>query len=109
MPSKGRYAAAQLLVMIETGAWERNARAANDAASRIGAAAGERLIYPVEANEVFVRVSAEESAALRAKGFQFYDWPGAAPGTIRLVTSFATNSQDVEAFIANANALAKAA
>ncbi|MBL8647930.1 MAG: low specificity L-threonine aldolase [Sphingosinicella sp.] len=97
MPSKGRYAAAQLLAMIETGAWERNARAANAAATRIAAAAGNRLIYPAEANEVFVRASPEDSAALRAQGFQFYDW---APGEIRLVTAWDTPEAHVQALTA---------
>lgn len=97
MPSKGRYAAAQLLAMIETGAWERNARAANAAATRIAAAAGDRLIYPAEANEVFVRASPEDSAALRAQGFQFYDW---APGEIRLVTAWDTPEAHVQALTA---------
>ena len=53
--------------------------------SSIAAAAGERLIYPVQANEIFVRATAEEAAALRAQGFDFYDW---GPGEIRLVTSW---------------------
>ena len=43
------------------------------------AAGADRLLYPVEANEMFVRVSAEEAAALRAQGFDFYDW-GAGRG-----------------------------
>ncbi|MBB4633826.1 threonine aldolase family protein [Sphingosinicella soli] len=97
MPSKGRYAAAQLLAMIETGAWARNARAANEAASRIGAAAGDRLLHPVQANEVFVRASPEDSAALRAKGFEFYDW---AAGEIRLVTAWDTPEAHVQALAA---------
>ena len=97
MPSKGRYAAAQLLAMIETGAWERNARAANAGAARLAAAAGDRLLYPVEANEVFLRASPEDSAALRAQGFQFYDW---APGEIRLVTAWDTPEAHVQALAA---------
>lgn len=102
MPSKGRYAAAQLLAMIETGAWERNARAANTAAARIGAAADGRLIHPVQANEVFVRASPEESAALRAQGFGFYDW---AAGEIRLVTAWDTPEAHVQALAAALAAL----
>ena len=34
----------------------------------------DRLVYPVEANELFLRVSADEAAQLRAQGFDFYDW-----------------------------------
>ena len=48
-------------------------------------AAGDRLVHPVEANEVFLRVSPEEAAALRARGFDFYDW---GVGEARLVISW---------------------
>jgi len=71
---KGRYLAAQLLAMLEGDLWLANARAANAAAAEIAAAAPERLIYPVEANEIFMRLDASERAALRGQGFDFYDW-----------------------------------
>src|SRR6476661_8546995 len=83
--SKGRFLAAQILAMLEGGLWLDNARAANAAAKRLAQAAPQRLAYLVEANEVFLRVSAEEGARLRALGFDFYDW---SPGEIRLVTSW---------------------
>ena len=83
--SKGRMLAAQILAMLEDGLWLENARAANAAAQTLAEAAPARLVYPVEANEVFLRLSAEEAARLRAAGFDFYDW---APGEIRLVTSW---------------------
>ena len=57
--SKGRYLAAQLLAMLDGDLWLDNARAANSAAQRLADAAPERLVYPVEANEVFLRVSAK--------------------------------------------------
>ena len=83
--SKGRYCAAQILAMLEGDLWLANARAANEAAAKLAGAAGDRLVYPVEANELFVRMSAEEAATIRAQGFDFYDW---APGEVRLVTSW---------------------
>jgi threonine aldolase len=89
--SKGRYCAAQILAMLEGDLWLANARAANEAAAKLAEAAGERLVYPVEANELFVRMTADEAAAIRAQGFDFYDW---APGEVRLVTSW---DQDMEA------------
>ena len=88
MPSKGRFAAAQLLAMIESGAWERNARGANAAAEEVARAAGDRLMHPVEANEIFVRVGVEGAARLRAQGFDFYDWGDAGSGEARLVMSW---------------------
>ena len=74
MPSKGRFAAAQLLAMVEGGVWLENAARSNTGAKRLAQAAGQRLIYPVEANELFLRLTAAERAALRGQGFGFYDW-----------------------------------
>lgn len=83
--SKGRYLAAQLLAMLDDDLWLANARAANAGAALLAKAAGERLVYPVEANEVFLRLSAAEAASLRALGFDFYDW---GVGEARLVISW---------------------
>jgi threonine aldolase len=91
--SKGRMLAAQILAMLEDGLWLENARAANAAAQVLGKAAADRLLYPVEANEVFLKVTAEEAARLRAEGFDFYDW---GPGEIRLVTSWDHDAQAVD-------------
>mgnify|MGYP003390447498 CR=1 FL=1 len=90
--SKGRYLAAQILAMIDNDLWLANARAANTAATLLAQAAGARLIHPVEANEVFLRVTPEEAAGLRAKGFDFYDW---GPGEARLVTSWNQAADDI--------------
>ena len=98
--SKGRYLAAQILAMLEGDVWLTNARAANRAAATLAEAAAGRLVHPVEANELFVRVTAEEAATLRNQGFDFYDW---APGEIRLVTSW---DQDMEAVTKLAAAIA---
>ena len=51
----------------------------------------ERLVYPVEANELFVRMTADEAAALRSQGYDFYDW---AQDEVRFVTSW---DQDLDA------------
>src|SRR5206468_4698094 len=83
--SKGRYLAAQLLAMLDGDLWLANATAANAAARKLADAAADRLIYPVEANELFLRATAEEAARLTAQGVDFYDW---GPGEIRLVASW---------------------
>jgi threonine aldolase len=101
--SKGRYLAAQLLAMLEDDLWLDNARAANRAAARLAEAAGaDRLVYPVEANEMFVRVTPAEAAALRAQGFDFYDW---GPGEARLVTAWDSDPAHVDALAAAIRAL----
>ncbi|MBA3676610.1 MAG: low specificity L-threonine aldolase [Sphingosinicella sp.] len=97
LASKGRYLAAQILAMLKDDVWLRNARAANDAAARLAAAAGGRLVYPAEANEVFLKVSEAEAAALRAQSFDFYDW---GPGEARLVTAWDSDQAHVEALAA---------
>ncbi len=91
--SKGRMAAAQILALLDDGLWLDNARAANGAAQTLAAAAGKRLVYPVEGNESFLAMSADEAARLRAQGFDFYDW---APGEIRLVTAWDQQGEAVE-------------
>ena len=101
--SKGRYLAAQILAMLENDLWMTNARAANAAAAALADAAGsERLVYPVEANELFVRMTADEAAALRAKGYDFYDW---GPGEVRFVTSWDQNMEAVGELAAAIKAL----
>ena len=97
--SKGRYLAAQLLAMLEGDVWLANARAANAAAAELATAAAGRLVYAVEANELFVRMTPAEAAQIRALGFDFYDW---APGEVRLVTSW---DQDMAAVAALAKAI----
>ncbi len=99
--SKGRYLATQLLAMIEDGLWLRNASAANAAARALAKGAGNRLMHPVEANELFVRLTAEEAANLRAQDFDFHNW---GEGAARLVTNW---SQDVAAVAPLAAALAQ--
>jgi threonine aldolase len=100
--SKGRFMAAQILAMLEDDVWLRNARAANESAGRLAAAAGERLVLPVEANEVFLKVMPEEAARLRGQGFDFYDW---GVGEARLVTSWDSDPAQVEALAAAIEAL----
>ena len=89
--------------MLDGDVWLRNARAANAAAARLAAAAGaDRLLLPVQANEVFIRVSPDEAAALRGQGFDFYDW---GPGEARLVTSWDSDPAHVDALAAAIRAL----
>jgi threonine aldolase len=94
LQSKGRFLAAQLLAMVESGLWLDNARAANAAAQELASAAAGRLLHPVEANELFVRLSAVEREALRGHGFSFYDWGDDAA---RLVTAWNSDYAHVAA------------
>ncbi|MGB6488597.1 MAG: beta-eliminating lyase-related protein [Steroidobacteraceae bacterium] len=103
--SKSRYVAAQLLAYVESGVWRRNAERANALARAIGKACGKRLLHPVEANEVFADLSIAGKAALRAAGFEFYDWGAPASGTARLVASWDQDERHVEALCAALTAM----
>jgi len=94
LQSKGRFLAAQILAMLDGDTWLHNAAAANAAAQAIAADAGERLLHPVEANEVFLACTAPEREALRAQGFGFYDW---GPDAARFVAAWDTRAEHAEA------------
>ncbi|ANI77999.1 MULTISPECIES: threonine aldolase family protein [Sphingobium] len=91
--SKGRYLAAQILALIEDGLWLDNGRAANAAATMLAQLAPERLLHPVQTNELFLHLSAPEAAALRAQGFDFYDW---GEDAARLVTNWAQDAASIQ-------------
>ncbi len=94
LQSKGRFLAAQILALLEGDLWLANARHANGAAAELARAAADRLLHPVEANEVFLTCTASERAALRDQGFGFYDWGEEAA---RLVTAWDANADHVHA------------
>ena len=88
---KGRYLAAQILAMLEGDLWLANASHANAAAQEIAGGCAERLMHPVEANELFVRITADEREVLRQQNFAFYDWGDDAA---RFVTAWDTREED---------------
>jgi threonine aldolase len=112
--SKMRFLSAQLLAYLHDGLWLDNARHANSMARRLSQglerAAGARLLHPVDANEVFAALPEAIVAALEREGFGFYRWPSCVLENgvaIRLVTSYATRSEDVDAFITAAERAAR--
>jgi threonine aldolase len=107
--SKLRFLSAQLNAYLKNGLWLDNARHANAMAAKMAlglkAVSGARLLHPVEANELFVVLPEETVTGLEMRGFKFYRWPlhvAESGVTIRLVTSYATPSADVDEFIAAA-------
>jgi threonine aldolase len=99
--SKGRYLAAQFHALLDNDVWLANARTANYGAQVIAKAAPDRLIHPVEANEVFMRMTPVEGARMRAAGFDFYEW---GPGEVRFVSSWDQADSEIAAL---ASAIAK--
>lgn len=105
--SKMRFLSVQLEAYLEGDLWLRNATHANRMSARL--AEGLRVLnatkiqFPVEANEVFVRLPRELMRKLRDAGALFHPWPMPGDGeegrTIRLVTSFDTKESDVDRFL----------
>ena len=102
LQSKGRYLAAQIHAMLDDDLWLDNARRANAVAGAIGQGAPDRLLHPVEANEVFLTCTAEERERLREQGFGFYDW---GPDAARFVTAWTAKPEDGEQLAAAIAAL----
>jgi len=113
--SKGRLLGAQMLAYLEDGHWLDLARTANAHAARLadGLAKipGLRLLWPREANEIFLVLPHAVDAALKAAGAQYYDWSlsdtdakdaGLRPDEVlvRLIASFASEAADIERFLA---------
>src|SRR5882724_5108103 len=93
LASKMRFLAAPWVGLLQDGAWLRNARHANACAARLAADVADladfKLMFPVEANAVFLRASADRLEALRQRGWQFYTFIG---GGARFM--FAWDSED---------------
>lgn len=95
--SKMRYLSAQLLACLEGDFFLSNAARANALAARIAGAAGTRLLYPVHANMLFLRLAQREKDALRERGFGFYDWGAPQEESARFVVSWDQSEGDVDA------------
>lgn len=108
--SKMRFLSAQLDAYFTDGLWLANARHANAMARLLVAGLtplkGTQLLYPVDANEIFVVLPARMHDALAAAGAQYHPWPSDRPGerAFRLVTAFDTNPADVDRFLSIAKA-----
>jgi threonine aldolase len=110
--SKHRFLAAQFEGYLADGYWLTLARHANRMADLLAdglRSAGVPVVWPVDANIVFAVLPAQLDAKLKAAGATYYVRGNAmAAGNIaiaedrmlvRLVTSFATQASDVEAFV----------
>ena len=80
LASKMRFLAAPWVGMFGTGAWLRNAAHGNACAERllqqIGGLQGLEIMFPVQANAVFIRMPEAKLAALRNRGWRFYTFIG---------------------------------
>ena len=110
--SKSRFIAAQFEAYLKDGLWLELAGHANAMADRLRqgltASNSARLAWPTQSNEVFAVLPVETMKTAHEKGAKFYDWleprdmaepVGEGEMLIRLVTSFATTADDVDAFL----------
>jgi threonine aldolase len=110
--SKSRFIAAQFEAYLQDDLWLGLASHANSMADRLraglDASNSARQAWPTTSNEVFAVIPIDTMKIAHEKGAKFYDWlePHDMPEPvkdgemlIRLVTSFATEAQDVDAFL----------
>ncbi len=80
LASKMRFLAAPWVGLLAKGAWLANARHGNAMAQRLAAAVknlpGVELMFPVEANAVFLRAPDAVLERLRERGWRFYTFIG---------------------------------
>jgi threonine aldolase len=104
--AKMRYLAAPWVALLESGAWRRNAERANAMARRLEAELrrfpGLRVLYPVQANAVFVQMPPHWAEGLHRRGWHFYTVAGGS----RLMCSWDTEEADVAALVGDLCAVA---
>lgn len=98
--SKMRFLAAQWVGMLKDGAWLKHAAHANNMAEllekRIRQIPGIKILFPRQANSVFVEFPQDVIDALHQRGWHFYTFIGR--GGCRLMCSWDTTEEDVADF-----------
>lgn len=101
--SKMRFIAAPWAAILENGAYLRHAGHANACAARLEqglrAIPQVRILFPRQANSVFVRFPPGVADDLEARGWRFYTFIGV--GGARLMCSWDTTDADVDALLAD--------
>ncbi len=102
--SKGRFLGAQMDAYLKDDLWLDMAAHANKMAALlaegINKLPGGRLRHPVHANQLFAVLPKPAHKALMAAGASYYPWEREPDGVaVRLVTSFSTSEEEVEAFL----------
>ena len=105
LASKMRFVSAQLDALLEKDLWLQSGAHANALAMRLAdglkAIPGVEIAAPVDTNMVFVKLSTDRAAKMRAGGAQFHDWfpPKDGKVIVRLATAFATPEEDMAKLI----------
>lgn len=107
LPTKQRFIAAQFLALFNDDLWLQNAAHANAMAARLAdglQATGTNILQPVDSNAVFAVFLPALAEHLRQRGHKFYNWPSFGADAYRLLTSFSTTAEQIEAFVADCKA-----
>jgi threonine aldolase len=101
LASKMRFLSAPWVGMLHDGAWLRYGKHSNTMAKALEKAIrplpGVEIVHPVQTNTVFVRMPDAVVQGMYKRGWKFYTHVG-AEGEARLMASWDTTSEDVEAF-----------
>jgi len=110
LASKMRFLSAPWVGMLRDGAWLRHAAQGNAMAKRLEAGLrqlpGVKIGYPVESNSVFARIPEAARAGLDARGWKYYTGV-ITPDESRLMCSWDTTAEDVDAFVADLGEILK--
>jgi threonine aldolase len=102
LASKMRFLSAGWIPMLKDGLWLKYGKKANDAAKSLGEKvkgfSGLKLLYPVEANGVFLEMPAAYHSALKELGWGFYTFIG---NGARFMCSWKTTEKDVEELVSD--------
>ncbi len=109
LASKMRFLAAQWIGLLQDGAWLRNAAQANRVAklleSKLRDISGVRILYPRQANAVFLQMPARMVEGLHKRGWRFYSDVG--PSGARLMCSWDSTEDDALSFVNDMRDLSK--
>ena len=110
LASKMRFLSAPWIGLLNDHTWRKNATHANRCAALLHDGlqdiAGIRVMFPVEANSVFVEMPRTMITGLHEKGWRFYTFIG--EGGVRLMCSWDTTKQDIDDFLDDVRILAPA-
>ena len=110
LASKMRFLSAPWLGMLEDGAWLRHAHRANEMVRLLEAGLKKipsvKISFPVQSNAVFARIPKSVEEKLRARGWKF-NTGGVTPEDSRLMCSWDTTPEDVNAFVADLQEITK--
>ncbi len=100
LASKMRFLSAPWLGILSNHVWLENARTANRMAARmeekLSLIKGVEILYPRQANALFVTLPPTAHARMKEIGWRYYNF--IAKGGARLMCSWSTTEADVDAF-----------